>query len=96
MAELTMKLTEKMVFDRQRCNENSDCSECSCWMANGECLFNFTEERKVGKWEYTGSYEVEGLLKCTICGHEIDVTEGYYKFCPMCGAEMINTERGEE
>ena len=88
MAELTIKLTEKMVFDRQRCNEDSNCSECSCCMANDECLFNFTEERKVGKWEYTGSYDVEGLLKCTICGHEIDVSEGYYKFCPMCGAEM--------
>lgn len=47
-----------------------------------------TPTRKVGKWEYTGSYEVEGLLKCTICGHEIDVSEGYYKFCPMCGAKM--------
>lgn len=52
------------------------------------CPLTETEERKGGKWEYTGSYEVEGLLKCTICGHEIDVTEGYYKFCPMCGAEM--------
>ena len=45
-------------------------------------------ERKKGEWKYSGSYDVEGMLYCSCCKHEIDVSEGHFKFCPNCGAEM--------
>lgn len=83
MAELTMKLTEKMMFDRERCNEDSDCSDCSCCMANDECLFNFTEEHKVGKWIYD-----RGSYKCPFCEHKITGKEDDLNYCCKCGAEM--------
>lgn len=87
MAELTIKLTEKMVFDRQHCYEDSDCSECSCCMANDECLFNFREERKVGKWIYD-----RGSYKCPFCEHEITGKEDDLNYCCKCGAEMRGAE----
>lgn len=49
-------------------------------------------ERKKGKWKYSGSYDVEGMLYCSCCKHEIDVSEGYFKYCPNCGAEMEDEE----
>lgn len=57
---------------------------------NGQMYDYFipVKERKKGKWEYSGSYDVEGMLYCSCCKHEIDVSEGYFKFCPNCGAEM--------
>ena len=27
-------------------------------------------------------------LKCSICSGKINVSEGHYRFCPHCGAEM--------
>lgn len=27
-------------------------------------------------------------FKCSICGGKIDVSEGHYRYCPYCGAEM--------
>ena len=88
MAELTIKLTEKMVFDRQHCYEDSDCSECSCCMANDECLFNFREERKIGKWENDKLFG-ECAYVCSFC-HTIwtssEIENMHY--CPTCGTEM--------
>ena len=81
MAELTIKLTKKMVFDRQHCNEDSDCSECSCCMTNGECLFNFTEERKVGKILVNDKYRLP-MYECLGCNHPV---MKYWKYCPNCG-----------
>ena len=97
MAEITIKLTEKMVFDRQHCYEDSECSECSCCMANDECLFNFREERKVGKWICVHHLENKityDSWKCSECQHDFNSEEestvdfDEYKFCPNCGAEM--------
>ena len=44
--------------------------------------------RKKGKWIYSGSYDEVGTLYCSNCKHEIDVSEGYFKWCPNCGAKM--------
>ena len=52
-----------------------------------------TPTRKKGKWEYSGSYDVEGMLYCSCCKHEIDVSEGYFKYCPNCGCKMSEGEK---
>lgn len=44
--------------------------------------------RKKGKWIFSGNYDEEGMLYCSNCKHEIDVSEGYFKWCPNCGAKM--------
>ena len=51
-------------------------------------LSSVTPARKKGKWIYSGSYDVEGMLYCSCCQHEVDVSEGYFKYCPNCGAKM--------
>ena len=61
-----------------------------------ECYKNLpsvTPTRKKGKWEYSGSYDVEGMLYCSCCKHEIDVSEGYFKYCPNCGCKMSEGEK---
>ena len=50
---------------------------------------------KVGRWIYTGDYLTEGMLKCSECGEEIDVSESYYDFCPVCGAKMVEPQESE-
>jgi Zn finger protein HypA/HybF involved in hydrogenase expression len=54
-----------------------------------EKMKDIVVERKKGKWEYSGSYDVEGMLYCSCCKHEIDVSEGYFKYCPNCGSFMM-------
>ena len=44
--------------------------------------------RKKGKWIFSGNYDEVGILYCSNCKHEIDVSEGYFKWCPNCGAKM--------
>lgn len=43
-------------------------------------------------WIYSGSYDEVGMLYCSCCKHEIDVSEGYFKYCPHCGAKMDEEE----
>lgn len=45
-------------------------------------------EPKTGHWIYTGDYLTDGMLKCSECGEEIDVSKSYYDLCPVCGAKM--------
>jgi len=45
------------------------------------------EEKKTGKWIYTGDYITEGMLKCSECDFEHDVSERFL-YCPNCGAKM--------
>lgn len=93
MAELAIKLTEKMVFDRQHCDEDSNCSECSCCMANGECLFNFIEEHKVGKWIecWDEDHLVVLAYQCSECETMRNAKTNY---CADCGADMRGCENG--
>ncbi len=51
-----------------------------------------TPQPKMGKWIYTGDYLTEGMLKCSECGEEIDISKLYYDFCPNCGAKMQEVE----
>lgn len=30
---------------------------------------------------------VDGFA-CSVCGKEVDVSEGYFRYCPNCGAKM--------
>jgi predicted RNA-binding Zn-ribbon protein involved in translation (DUF1610 family) len=53
-----------------------------------------TPAPKKGKWIYSGSYDEEGMLYCSCCKHKIDVSEGYFKYCPNCGAKMGEDEKG--
>jgi hypothetical protein len=54
-----------------------------------EKMKDIVVERKKGKWEYSGSYDVDGMLYCSCCKHEIDISEGYFKYCPNCGSFMM-------
>lgn len=47
-----------------------------------------TPAPKKGKWIFRGSYDEEGTLYCSNCKKEIDVSEGYFKWCTNCGAKM--------
>ena len=39
--------------------------------------------------EYTGYPEMTvQALSCSVCGKCIDVSEGYFSYCPNCGADM--------
>ena len=51
-----------------------------------------TPAHKTGKWIYSGSYDKDGMLLCSNCKHEIDVSEGYFKFCPNCGSFMMKED----
>ena len=52
-----------------------------------EALPPVTPQRPKGKWIYTGDYITDGMLKCSECGFEHDVSERF-SYCPNCGAEM--------
>ena len=58
-----------------------------------EKMKDIVVERKKGKWIYNGSYDEDGMLLCSNCKHEIDVSEGYFKFCPNCGCFMSKGEK---
>lgn len=45
------------------------------------------QEPKTGRWIYTGDYNTDGMLKCSECGFEHDVSERFL-YCPNCGARM--------
>jgi len=47
-----------------------------------------TPKQKMGRWEYTGTYDEDGMLECSVCRREVDPSCYHYKFCPMCGAKM--------
>ena len=46
-----------------------------------------TPQSKTGRWIYTGDYITDGMLKCSECGFEHDVSERFV-YCPNCGAKM--------
>lgn len=46
-----------------------------------------TPQPKMGRWIYTGNYITDGMLKCSECGFEHDVSEKF-SYCPNCGAKM--------
>lgn len=52
-----------------------------------ESLPPVTPQQKVGKWIYTGDYITDGMLKCSECGFEHDVSERFV-YCPNCGKRM--------
>ena len=60
-----------------------------------EKMKDIVVERKKGKWIYSGSYDEDGMLFCSNCKHEIDVSEGHFKFCPNCGSFMSKGEKNE-
>lgn len=51
-------------------------------------LPSVTAQPKMGKWIYTGDYITDGMLKCSECGFEHDVSERF-SYCPNCGAKML-------
>lgn len=54
-------------------------------------LPSVTPQPKMGKWIYTGDYLTDGMLKCSECGFEHDVSERF-SYCPNCGAKMQEVE----
>lgn len=58
-------------------------------------LPSVTPKPKTGHWIYTGDYLTDGMLKCSECGEEIDVSESYYDFCPVCGCRMVEPQESE-
>lgn len=54
-----------------------------------------TPQPKTGHWIYTGDYITEGMLKCSECGFEHDVSERF-SFCPECGAKMVEPQESDE
>ena len=52
-------------------------------------------EPKHGEWIDRGMRVPSSWVKkCSLCGHETD-TWRWCKFCPNCGAKMVNGEGGE-
>lgn len=52
-----------------------------------EALSPVTPQPKTGRWIYTGDYITDGMLKCSECNFEHDVSERF-SFCPSCGVKM--------
>lgn len=52
-----------------------------------KALSPVTPQPKIGEWIYTGDYITEGMLKCSECGFEHDVSERFL-YCPNCGIKM--------
>ena len=50
-----------------------------------------TPQPKMGHWIYTGDYITDGMLKCSECGFEHDVSE-MFSYCPNCGVKMQEVE----
>ena len=61
-----------------------------------KALPSVTPTERTGHWIYTGDYLTEGMLKCSECGEEIDVSESYYDFCPVCGCRMVEPQESED
>ena len=54
-----------------------------------------TIDRPSGEWIDRGMRVPSSWVKkCSLCGHETD-TWRWCKFCPNCGAKMVNGEGGE-
>lgn len=58
-------------------------------------LPSVTPQQKMGHWIYTGDYITDGMLKCSECGFEHDVSERF-SYCPNCGAKMSEIPTGAE
>ena len=58
-----------------------------------EALPSVSPQPKTGRWIYTGDYITDGMLKCSECGFEHDVSERF-SYCPMCGAKMQEIPTG--
>ncbi len=56
-------------------------------IADIEELPPVTPQPKMGQWIYTGDYITDGMLKCSECGFEHDVSERF-SYCPNCGKKM--------
>jgi rubrerythrin len=54
-------------------------------------LPSITPKQKMGRWIYTGDYITDGMLKCSECGFEHDVSDRF-SYCPNCGARMAESE----
>lgn len=72
----------------------------SCFATNNDAqcfkdvirkLPSVTPQPKMGRWIYTGDYITDGMLKCSKCGFEHDVSERF-SYCPNCGANMQEEE----
>lgn len=59
-----------------------------------KALSPVTPQPKTGRWIYTGDYITDGMLKCSECGYEHDVSERFL-YCPNCGARMIESEEAK-
>lgn len=51
----------------------------------------FEEETGVEAFGYK-EYTTLGF-RCSVCHADIDVSEQYFRYCPMCGAKMSNGDR---
>ena len=89
------------------CGRDEPCSDASdCNMLEGiHSLPSVQPERKKGKWIKEGSYkdrwgDTIEILRCPICEFKHDYScgdtykhdDGWFNFCPNCGADM----RGEQ
>lgn len=85
-------ISRKAVLDMATTIQTDDCSGNEVMevvdVDDIKTLPPVTPTSKKGKWIYSGSYDEEGMLYCSCCKHEIDVSEGYFKYCPNCGAKM--------
>ena len=59
--------------------------------------------RKKGEWRIFHNnlkfLQYNCSLKCTECGHRYDISDGMYfmyKYCPNCGARMIESQESED
>ena len=87
-----VKFEENWLFDAKSNNADTDIAFSGIRTQVAK-LSPVTSARKKGKWIFSGSYDEVGMLYCSCCKHEIDVSEGYFKYCPNCGARMDEDER---
>ena len=70
----------------KRCDENCPIQYDAGNM--GEIIENLEEISKILEQECEDAVSEVGTLYCSNCQHEVDVSEGYFKWCPNCGAKM--------
>ena len=87
-----VKFEENWLFDAKSNNADTDIAFSGIRTQVAK-LSPVTSARKKGKWIFSGSYDEVGMLYCSCCKHEIDVSDGYFKYCPNCGARMDEDER---
>jgi hypothetical protein len=92
LSEILTELEEKPKEESRDCKTciHSNKGKCAGTEECHSCMYESKyEQTEIGHWIYGGDSFNKGMLHCSKCKHEIDLSEDYFQYCPNCGLKMV-------